>query len=104
MASYQVGPEVLPGRVGAVPLTDHVDHGMAATLSWQGSHGNRRSVTASSWRADERRYRTAPPQLRTKGNSGIIKGGSAERKCDPKSFERSGVLFPFWSGFGKTLA
>ena len=61
MASYQVGPEVLPGRVGAVPLTDHVDHGMAATLSWQGSHGNRRSVTASSWRADERRYRTAPP-------------------------------------------
>ena len=82
MASYQVGPEVLPGRVGAVPLTDHVDHGMAATLSWQGSHGNRRSVTASSWRADERRYRTAPPQLRTKGNSGIIKGGCAERKMD----------------------
>ena len=81
MASYQVGPEVLPGRVGAVPLTDHVDHGMAATLSWQGSHGNRRSVTASSWRADERRYRTAPPQLRTKGNSGIIKGGCAERKA-----------------------
>ena len=80
MASYQVGPEVLPGRVGVVPLTDHVDHGMAATLSWQGSHGNRRSVTASSWRADERRYRTAPPQLRTKGNSGIIKGGCAERK------------------------
>ena len=33
-------PEVLPGRVGAVPLTDHVDHGVAATLSWQGSHGN----------------------------------------------------------------
>src|SRR5271157_1063499 len=21
--------------------------------------------------------------------------------CDPKSFERSGVLFPFWSGLGK---
>ena len=85
MASYQVGPEVLPGRVGAVPLTDHVDHGMAATLSWQGSHGNRRSVTASSWRADQRRYRTAPPpQLRTKGNSGIIKGGCAERKVKHK--------------------
>ena len=80
MASHQVGPEVLSGRVGAVPLTDHVDHGVAATLSWQGSHGNRRSVTASSWRADVRRYRTAPPQLGTKGNSGIIKGGCAERK------------------------
>ena len=88
MASYQVGPEVLPGRVGAVPLTDHVDHGMAATLSWQGSHGNRRSVTASSWRADERRYRTAPPQLRTKGNSGIIKGGCAERKEKPRKISR----------------
>ena len=61
MASYQVGPEVLPGRVGAVPLTDHVDHGMAATLSWQGSHGNRRSVTASSQRADDAGI--APPPL-----------------------------------------
>ena len=77
LSGWSRGP---PGTSGAVPLTDHVDHGMAATLSWQGSHGNRRSVTASSWRADERRYRTAPPQLRTKGNSGIIKGGCAERK------------------------
>src|SRR5271157_2926990 len=40
--------------------TDHADRGAAATLSWQGSHGNCRSVTASSQRADERRYRTAP--------------------------------------------
>ena len=95
MASYQVGPEVLPGRVGAVPLTDHVDHGMAATLSWQGSHGNRRSVTASSWRADQRRYRTAPPQLRTKGNSGIIKGGCAERKLD--AFIRHAMVTHFLS-------
>jgi len=78
MASHQVGPEVLPGRVGAVPLTDHVDHGVAATLSWQGSHGNRRSVTASSWRADARRYRTAPPQLGTKGNLGIIRDCSKD--------------------------
>ena len=76
MASHRAGPEVLLGRVGAAPLTDHADRGVAATLSWQGSHGNCRSVTASSCRGlITARYRDRPPQLGTKGNSGIIKGG-----------------------------
>jgi hypothetical protein len=35
-------------------------------LSWQGSRGNRRSVRASSRRADGRLYRTAPLNLAPK--------------------------------------
>ena len=66
MASHRAGPEVLLGRVRAALSTDHADRGVAATLSWQGSHGNCRSVTASSQRADERRYRTAPLNLAPK--------------------------------------
>ena len=55
-----------PGTSEGALSTDHADRGVAATLSWQGSHGNCRSVTASSQRADERRYRTAPLNLAPK--------------------------------------
>jgi len=78
MASHQVGPEVLSGRVGAVPLTDHADHGVAATPELAGQP-RQPTFGYSVESADGCRYRT-PPQLGTKGNSGIIKGGCAERE------------------------